>query len=394
MRKTDNGLLICATHPVQYRAPLLKVIAEQVDIDVVYYTKHGLTDRTVEGMGELPKWDVPLLDGYRSSFSRNYSPVPNVSRFWGTINPGIIGHVARSKHRNVWIFGWNSVTNLLVILTATLLRKRVWMLAESPWNQEVRKTGSKQRFKRWLLTKILFRIVDRFLYIGEQNRRFYLQHGVTDERLVYAPYCVDNQRLQSSRTAAAAKRDAVRDGLGVSSDTLVVLFVGKLISKKCPMDLLDAFQGVCHEDSQLWFVGSGPLESQLRARTAELGLAGRVQFLGYRNQQELPELFAASDMFVLPSTDGETWGLVVNEAMNFGLPVVVSDRVGCADNLVKDNGYLFPVHDVERLTEALSKMLQASPQDRLRMGENSVAIVNDHSYEVVVENLVKALQYE
>ena len=110
-----------------------------------------------------------------------------------------------------------------------------------------------------------------------------------------------------------------------------------------------------------------------------------VVFAGFKNQTELPEFYTVSDLFVLPSGFGETWGLVVNEAMCFRLPVIVSDAVGCSSDLIRDNGFIFPLGDVEKLSECINKVYLENKDNRL--GKKSFEIIQGYSFSEGVQKI-------
>jgi len=178
----------------------------------------------------------------------------------------------------------------------------------------------------------------------------------------------------------------------LNKDQTVILFTGKLIEKKHPFDLLKAYQRAANNSSKvaLVFVGDGALRPELEKYAKEHNLKN-VHFVGFKNQTELPKYYTLADIFILPSGLGETWGLVVNEAMCFGLPIIVSDLVGCGPDLVKygENGYIFPVRDIKKLTEYLLDLIQ-NPQKRKKFGKKSFEIIQNYSYEKGIEGILKA----
>jgi glycosyltransferase involved in cell wall biosynthesis len=170
-----------------------------------------------------------------------------------------------------------------------------------------------------------------------------------------------------------------------------VLFAGKLIDKKQPLRLLDAYARVRRErPCALLIAGDGPLRGEMERRVASASMPD-VHFAGFLNQSELPAAYAAADLFVLPSQLHETWGLVVNEAMNFSLPVVVSDKVGCAADLVRTgaNGFVIPHDDTAALTSAIARLVD-EPELRARFGAVSRAIVDRYSIEAAANGIVAA----
>ena len=171
----------------------------------------------------------------------------------------------------------------------------------------------------------------------------------------------------------------------------VVLYCAKLIPKKDPLLLLDAFERVRREhDCRLLLVGDGELRQEAVDRVASRGIPD-VRFAGFLNQTEIASAYAAADVFVLPSSYGETWGLVVNEAMNFSLPLVVSDKVGSAEDLVRDgwNGFIFPSGRPDDLARALGRLV-ADPELRRSYGERSLERVREYSVEACADGIVTA----
>jgi glycosyltransferase involved in cell wall biosynthesis len=172
-----------------------------------------------------------------------------------------------------------------------------------------------------------------------------------------------------------------------------ILYAAKFDPRKHPNDLVTAFHKLQSEgvDAQLVMVGSGALEPVLRAMVKELGLRN-VSFPGFVNQADLPDVYSACDVFVLPS-DNEPWGLAVNEAMCAGLPVVVSEEVGCAEDLVETgvNGATFTAGSVDELTAALRPLL-TNPDYRARCGAASLKRMGGWSYAECGIGLRKAIE--
>jgi glycosyltransferase involved in cell wall biosynthesis len=229
------------------------------------------------------------------------------------------------------------------------------------------------------------------LYIGEQNRRYFAHFGMPANRMFAARYCVDNAYFQRRAAELAPQRDALRARFGIAGDRPVVLFAGKLIEKKQPLRLIEAFARVRAQTlCSLLIAGDGPLRAEAVRLVAQLNVPD-VHFAGFLNQSEMPEAYGAADLFVLPSKLHETWGLVVNEAMNFALPVVVSDKVGCAADLVRSgaNGFIAPHDNTSRLTGAIGALV-ADSDLRARFGAVSRKIIDRYSIEACADGIVAA----
>ena len=117
-----------------------------------------------------------------------------------------------------------------------------------------------------------------------------------------------------------------------------------------------------------------------------------IHFVGFKNQTELPKYYAIADVFVLPSQTGETWGLVVNEAMCFGLPIIASDIIGCAPDLVRhgENGFVFPSGNKEKLSDSIQDLI-SNQEKRMRFGNESLKIIQGYNYDKDVEGILSAL---
>jgi glycosyltransferase involved in cell wall biosynthesis len=220
---------------------------------------------------------------------------------------------------------------------------------------------SRATWKR-LIHRGWMRGFNEFLAIGEANRAFYLAAGVPAARIHSCPYFVDNERFAAAADALAPERPAVRAAWGIPQEATAFLFCGKLIAKKRPLDLLGATERARAAGTALHLlvVGDGELMGQARAMAAASGVP--VTFAGFLNQTEIVRAYVAADCLVLPSDAGETWGLVVNEAMACGLPAIVSDEVGCGPDLVRsDTGRIYPMGDVDALARRLVELAGSGP---------------------------------
>jgi glycosyltransferase involved in cell wall biosynthesis len=232
------------------------------------------------------------------------------------------------------------------------------------------------------------------LPVGTLNRNYFLHYGAARNRIFDMPWAVDNARFQAGARSARATRENLRNLLGLERNRPIILFVGKLIERKRPADVLEAYARMVLSgdgaNPYLLYIGEGKLRQQLEARAAALRLDA-VKFLGFKNQSELPAFYDLCDLFVMP-TVYEPWGLVVNEVMNAGRAVVISDEVGCAPDLVENgvNGLVFRARDVGDLSRVLSEVL-ADPVRLAQMGAKSLGRINTWSFEEDVQGLRAAL---
>jgi glycosyltransferase involved in cell wall biosynthesis len=374
------------SHPIQYHAPLFRALARRPDVDltVLFGTDQGARAYRDAGFGATVQWDVPLLDGYPHVILPNLNRRGTSAGFLGLVNPAVIGALRRGRFDALIVHGWAHATNWLAFLTARALGLPLLLRGESNGLREPR---GWRRPVKGLALRWLFGGTAAFLAIGSLNREFYRRHGVPANRIFTVPYAVDNDFFRRAADVLVPQRDALRRQEGIPAGATVFMFCGKLTPVKRPLDLLAAFERLAAADrAVLLYVGDGPLRGAIERRAA-----GRpqVRVTGFRNQTEMPRYYALADVLVLPS-EFEPWGLVVNEALNFGLRVIASDQVGAAPDLVQgeDHGQVVPVGDVTALGRALHACLQC-PDPRPRL--HGKRVIDAWGIDAAVDGIVEAL---
>lgn len=358
-------LAVLVSHPIQYFVPLFRLLARRQDIDfiVLYHNRLGTVPYRDEGFGRDVQWDIPLLEGYCHRFLSHRIE-------GGGCQWGVVRELLRERPHVLIVHGYSSATNLVGMLLGRIIGIRVLMRGDTRTHQ-----GRVSIFRR-LAKRGILSLCHGAIAIGSENRDYYLSLSMNEERVFFAPFSVDNAAFSLPDDARFAARANLRRELGVPPDALIVLFAAKLVRLKRASDLICAFAQVCDRipAANLVIVGSGDQEESLRRQASET-VQGRVHFLGFRNQAALPRIYAAADLFVLPS-DNESWGLVVNEAMASGLPVVVSDDVGAAPDLVANTGagFVYPCGDIGALATCLEKLLN-DPALRKSMGSSAREVI-------------------
>jgi glycosyltransferase involved in cell wall biosynthesis len=377
------------SHPIQYYAPLYRELATRAEIDLtVYYcSAAGVREFYDPGFGRAVRWDTPLLDGYRSRFCPSAERARVDAGWRGWPNWDVVREIVRGRYDVVWLHGYNHPTSLLAALGARLSGAR--LLIREDQTLLDRRSWWKRAAKMAIL-RVLFSQATG-LYVGAQNRRYFVHYGMPAYRLFAAPHCIDNQMFRERAAAVAGERHAIRARWGITDDAPVVLFCGKLIEKKQPLVLVEAYSRARRErPCWLLLVGDGAQRAAVEERVRRQQIPG-VVVAGFLNQSELPAAYAAAEILVLPSAWHETWGLVVNEAMNFALPIVVSDKVGCAEDLVRPgwNGFIVPHGDVAALAHAMATLV-ADAQIRAVFGARSRALVDEYNVERCAAGIVAA----
>ena len=346
---TRRRLGIVVSHPIQYQAPLFRYLATQTSIEphVFFLTDHGVDLSYDPGFGRPIQYDVPLLEGFEHEFIRNWSPRPSPSTPMGTINPGLPMAIRRASLDVLLVHGWSNPSTWLACLSAATSGMPYLIRGEA--QPDAPAMPKAKVYVKHALVGPLVRHAGACLAIGSRNRAFYREYGVASDRIFDAPYSVDTDRFSEAGDRGRLQRTERLSGLGLDPARPVVLFAAKLQSWKRPLDIVDALDQL-DGGASLVVIGDGPLRAEVEARAAQRPW---MRTLGFVNQAEIAEWYGIADLFVLPS-DREPWGLAVNEAMAAGAIPIVSDAVGCGDDLVTpDVGWIFEVGNIKALAHAL-----------------------------------------
>ena len=381
------------SHPIQYQAPLLRMLAARSEINLKVFFLSDLSVKSFQdkGFGVAVKWDVPLLDGYKHEFFPHLFD-RGVLSLW---EPGVYGILKALKSEDwdaVCFSGYAHYALLWGIWSAVRLNVPYFFRAES--NLICTSQGPiKDRFIRWLVKN-----ASGLLWISSDNRDYYKFYGASEDQLFFTPYAVDNLFFQERSQKAKDRVPVLKKELGLIDDIPVILYASKFIKRKNPVLLLEAFarlsaKGVSPFPAYLLYVGDGEERAGLERRISELRLRDSVKLLGFKNQTELPDYFALCDLFVLPSYK-EPFGLVINEVMNAGKAVISTNEVGASRDLVRDglNGFVVPAGDVDALSKALKNAL-SDKKKLLRMGNESRKIIDKWNYQQDVDGVLAALEY-
>lgn len=384
------GILV--THPIQYYVPWYQALAKhpQIELTVFYCCQQTAQGQAEAGFGVTFDWDIPLLTGYQYQFLTNQSSNPNVFDFSGCDTPEIANIIKSGKFDAFIIQGWYTKSYWQGILACWQSNTPIFIRGDSHLLTERSslKLWLKYLFYRWFIPKMT-----GYLAVGERSKEYYRYYGAKENRITFCPHAVNNDFFAKETQALAPEKDKIRQNWAIPENALVFLFVGKLIPKKRPADFLKALQIASQEYPHLYGViaGDGELRPQLEQLVRDYQL--NVKFVGFLNQTQLPQAYAVANMLVLPSDGRETWGLVVNEAMASGLPAIVSDRVGCAPDLVIPGrtGEIFPCGDIQALAKLLKQLAQ-NPNKLALMENEAKTLIQQYSISEAVAGTVKALQ--
>ena len=381
-----------------YQVPLFQELETHPRIDLVVYF---CSEEASQGSDVFRKfktsgsWGVEqeLLEGYSHKFLRNYSPWPSyLSSVIGLMNFGIWKEIVSNKPDVVILMSWMNPTWWLAVLACLYAGIPFLYLTDQNVQRDLLGPKWKRWVKRLVLGRILFRYTTGFLCAGTANRLLYEFYDVPQEKLVPFAFSWGSKKLLETSDELRGQKTKIRAELGIPEESYAVLYCGRLSPEKSPGYLIQAYQRLELPNKVLLVVGDGELRQSLTDYVNSNNIES-VKFFGFQNRNEISKYYAASDVLVLPS-DQETWGIVVNEAMCFGLPVVVSDQVGAARDLVHqgDNGFIFPRGDVEELTRILRQLTELTPEERSTMEAKSRAIIERWSERDLTNSLDEYLE--
>ncbi len=388
-------LAVITTHPIQYNAPLYKRLSQSKDLTLkVFYT---LGEQKLHGQYEHEfsrhiEWDIPLLEGYEYVMLKNIAARPRSHAFWGVCNPDITTRIEQWNPTAILLFGWK-LSGHLKVLRHFSKRIPILFRGDSTMLDDI--CGFKSIVRRLILTWV-YTHVDIALYVGTQNKRYYMRHGMKNNQLIFAPHAVDNDRFHQSVGIDYTKEaNDWRNELGISRDTIVFLFAGKFSPRKDPLTLIKAVKQFNHSCKssvpvKLILVGDGILSEQIRSMIKG---EEHILLLPFQNQSRMPLIYRLCDVFCMTSVMGETWGLAVNEAMACGKPVIASDKVGCAIDLIKenDNGWIYHAGNASELTSIINQ-IAVGYYNLIRMGRRSYEIIQSWHYDAFCDSVINAMK--
>lgn len=379
-------LAIIATHPIQYYAPWFRYLHQCVRLDVKVFYLWKPEDKTDPGFDQKVEWDVPLLNGYEHEFVENVSDQKGTESYRGLINPTLKHQIEQYSPDVVLCtaYRYHSISQFI-----NSWKRKTPILFRGDSHRLVKETGIKAQLRKSAI-RFLFRHFDAALYVGKANQQYFLEHGFDENQLAFTPHAVDNEWFTQQCGAANEDSKKLRLTIGASEESKVILFVGKLIQKKNPDQLIEAFVNLNKTDAHLVLCGSGSMEAELRKLAAD---HANIHFLGFQNQSQMPAVYGMADLIVLPSSGkSETWGLCINEAMACGVPALVSDQVGCHLDLIIDDktGRVFKANDVDHLTSQLKHLL-SDKLDLSLLGETARSHIQNYSYEKATKGLLEMI---
>ncbi|NBG66651.1 glycosyltransferase family 4 protein [Acidiluteibacter ferrifornacis] len=380
---------VIVSHPIQYHAVLWRSLPkiEGLDVEVFFCSDHGQQKSLDKDFGVSFSWDIPLRDGYKSKVFKNYG---FGNGFFKYINFSLIISILSTRNDFVYFHGVNSFTSYLSFWISKIKGSKIIVRNIAHLNGE----PNRSKFNRLLRDFVygsVYRNASYCLYTGRFNKEFFKSFRVKVDRLIHAPHVVDNDFFKQRELDGEEYFD-FKERLSIERNEVVLMFCGKYTAIKQPIMLLDAFQNsILKCKATLLFIGDGILRDSLLNKAQEINEPDnfkRVLFLGFKNQTELPAYYSIADILVLPSIR-ETWGLVVNEALNFSTSIIVSSDVACGPELVENKtGVIFNKNSQEELKSSIEQLVN---DDKLlkKYKNNGKKIIMNWSVNEYVEVIKK-----
>lgn len=368
-----NKIAIILSHPVQYYAPLFATLSKEIELKVFYAFQPNAEQQGKEGFGRAFQWDIDLLEGYSYEFVANIAVRPSSASYAGCDTPNLGERIEAYGATHVVTFGWHLKMYRQALAYAKSNKIPIAVRGDSQLNPQlaVWKKIIKKLYYPYFLSQY-----DAFLSVGQRNKEYLKYYGVPEKKIIFSPHAINQAfwKGQSKQERAS----------------FVFVWVAKFIPKKRPLDVIQAFKKMLAEDAKLQekvllqMVGSGELleESMELAKDCN-----QIQFLGFKNQTELKEIYTNVDCLILSSDYGETWGLVVNEAFAAGIPAIVSDACGCSEDLIDGkSGLSYKMGNISALNSALLNMIDLISMQSQQISEVIDAMNNAYSFATIVQS--------
>lgn len=370
-------LAIITTHPIQYNSPLFSGLSKEICIKVFYTWGESVLNKKFDpGFGRIVEWDVDLLNGYDYSFVKNISSQPSSKKYTGIDNPSLINEIENWGATAVLVYGWKFKSHLKA-LKFFHTRIPVYFRGDS---HSINEKSSLTTFLRKQILNYVYSKVNVSFYVGKSNRQYFLDAGMSESQLAFAPHSIDNSFFVRDNDARASWRHKLQ----IEENALVFLYAGKIEAVKNITLLVESFSKINADKIFLVIAGEGPLLKDVKILA---DTNGQIKFLPFQNQSAMPGLYSLADVFVLPSIS-ETWGLSVNEAMACGCAVVVSDACGCCADLVVEGvtGFKFSSRQLHELIGRLSFFVN-NRSLAIDMGEASLQYINRYSCAQAIDSI-------
>lgn len=343
---TDKKILLVTNIPAPYRVPVFDIISEHAADFLVYYRRDTESNR---------KWKIPQIKHRHLFGNRGDKSLLQILR---SFNPDVI---ITSGFTPLMLICW----------VYSVLKNRKHAVMTDSWLRTINRMSIFHKAIR----RIVFLRTDVFICTGIKGRRYLMQYGVQPEKIFTSPLAVNNDLFERS-----AKSPREFD----------LMYSGQFTENKLPFFMCEVVRKVkeCYPQVRLLLIGSGPLEKELLNKLDEMKVS--YEYAGFIQQEELPRYYSRARVLLFP-TNFDAWGIVANEAMASGTPVVTCNNAGCAGDLVLHgkNGFVLPL-DARKWAEHTLKLL-TDEELHSRMSRESLRKVKSYSFRRAADEIIKAV---
>jgi glycosyltransferase involved in cell wall biosynthesis len=385
-------LLYIAPHPIQYNIGIFKEVSklENIEFKVIFEDSIGLKPIFVKEFNKTIAWDIDLLSGYKYKFLKNYS-FNSVGGFFSRINPSIISTLWNEKPDVVMLHGYSNLSDWIVFFVVKILKVKLIFRGEAVLKGNENSNGWKQKLKRFVLPRFLNNC-DMVMYSCTGNKDYWKFYGVDENKMLPMPCAVDNHFYRNERKKHIDKVVNIRNELNIPKDNFVILFSARFTTRKRPLDLLQALSIIDNSNLTVLFVGDGPERSNMEEYVNNNNNNINAIFVGFKNQIEISKYYTISNLNIVIS-DYDPSPKAMNEAMNFELPIIVTDVIGTSSDLVKNgkNGFIVKVGDIKTIASKID-FLNKNRDVSNQMEKKSLEIVDQWTFEKDAYWIAKAVE--
>jgi len=376
----NKKIAIISEIPTPYRTPFFQMLFEKAFKNIkVFFCSLSSPNR---------KWKIKMDESFPYKILPGfYIKIPFVESPY-FINPSILWELIRGKFDMIVVGGYNHFTTQVAIIYAWLTKTPYLFMCESHLRKH--RNIVLMIIKKIFVTPII-KNMSAGLPTGTLAREYLCSYGAKAHSTFFIANTPNLNFFRKKCKEKAKNYDKIKKKFGIQGKD-VILYVGRLVEQKGIKYLLNAVKMLNSDSLALLLIGDGPLRRKLESKCYIEDIKN-VYFLSFKQKEQLPQFYAVADIFVLPSVR-EPWGVVINEAMACGLPIIATNKVGAAVDLVHEgkNGFLVPEKDSEAICDAIRKIV-TNKSLRQQMGEKSCEIISNWSHEKSVENFVDAIKY-
>jgi len=384
MNKTNSRKIgIVDLRPNIYKVGIWKQLYADTDgnTHVYFLSDDGVKTKNFDSeFNVYRKSDTWLLENFDFSFPKNLSKAQH--RFIKFICPKVIVDIIAGKHDAILVHGYDNLTYLLSIFIAKAFGVKVFLRGEAV----LRGNEESKKLKHYYL-KILLKIPEVIFYSCEGNKDYWKYYGVSEDKLTPIPCSVDNNFYQNQRKLYDPQQ--IRKELEISSDLFIVSFAARFTPRKNGIRLIETVSKIENNKILLLFIGDGPERSQMEAVAKSKGV--NAMFVGFKDQKEISKYYSIADAGVIISSYDPS-PKVLNESMNFGIPMIVFENIGTSRDLIFNNvnGYSIPYGNYYELGEKL-RLLSTNPLKAKQMGEMALQTVSKFTFKKNVHYILQKL---